>query len=1005
MASNHLLSDLKRILKVYHTSYFFDNSNMLDYLHNIDTNGGNLFESFSKKILCLEVNKNNSFIILKNKNSDITNEFQSFVNILFTITLVTKVLHYLVMTTENYVDYYEAIHGIKTYSTKAGNNVRLDFNMHDIGFVVEDNMLHIYTPHIVAFELTDKFKYTVQAGDSIDSVAIVKNYAYFLLGFKGYNLKTQLYAFSYYIRLLNHFTDYYYFAETLLMEDNHNNTCNRLLFGVNEDIDNLKNSVDDIMKSSGLANTFSDIEVRCTSLCPVVLKLDDNIQKFVKIDKSIDANNYYIVMINNKPYEILSATYRFIPGIHMKVIATVTIMAVSSHAPSCHLSNKYPMVSIKNNDKIKIVLRTKEISDLRTDYFNIGNELKELNNSIRGSKEKIDKLVKKHDVQKTINDNVSTRAIVYYVIFACIAIVYIVMLFVKIEKSTKLQCMLAVSGILVVMVLVNAYLNYDYIEPFNNPIFEDKSGLVYIHRSGYQQYGTGAFINTGVDNNILNRWTTGDNFNVEYLGYFYTKQFGGTYTFTTTSDDESFIWITKNGTETMVVNNGGLHPPRTISGTIDLLPETYYPIKIRFGENYGGSILSVFFSHASIPQTSNGIGHYYQEMPPQINYQEGLYWEKKSGYQNYDLGTIIDTGVDTNIQNSFSESGQQYNVEYNGFFYSAQHSGLFTFYTISDDESFLWIADTMVVNNGGLHGARERSGTVTIVAGTYYPIKIRFGNNNGPGMLSVSFSHTSVPRTTNGADYFFHDDDDMRQRMREIQMLNDEIFQLNQEVQILQEKDQKSLQELQRFQNLEYRLNTLNKQLVKLTDKDIKSQIEIERYKKIEARLRMKPIDFCKTVEIYTEKVQVIERATLTFMNKTFSLFVSYHTYISSLDSIDLFKKMSSSLYNEKRSFIEYDNIYKYKKEINKKSMDIMKHDMIGATSGITMGTIFVLILSLVYLAYVYEEKYLRTYLIVAGILIFLALYIHFVNIIQPVRSKARNMYWFKPSSLTNMKV
>lgn len=141
------------------------------------------------------------------------------------------------------------------------------------------------------------------------------------------------------------------------------------------------------------------------------------------------------------------------------------------------------------------------------------------------------------------------------------------------------------------------------------------SGLKYTQRSGYSQYGTGALFSTGVHINILNLWTTGDFFNVEYLGFFYTQDYGGTWTFTTTSDDESFLFITNNGTETMVVNNGGLHAAITISGTISLLAYTYYPIKIRFSENDGASVLSVHFSHASVPQRSDGSGYYFQEIP------------------------------------------------------------------------------------------------------------------------------------------------------------------------------------------------------------------------------------------------------------------------------------------------------------------------------------------------------------------------------------------------------
>jgi len=68
----------------------------------------------------------------------------------------------------------------------------------------------------------------------------------------------------------------------------------------------------------------------------------------------------------------------------------------------------------------------------------------------------------------------------------------------------------------------------------------------------------------------------------------------------------------------------------------------------------------------------------------------------------------------------------------------------------------LWIDDTLVVDNGGIHGATERSGKISLEANKYYPIKIRFGNNGGPGALSVHFSHNNISKTTNGSGFYYY---------------------------------------------------------------------------------------------------------------------------------------------------------------------------------------------------------------------------------------------------------
>lgn len=140
-----------------------------------------------------------------------------------------------------------------------------------------------------------------------------------------------------------------------------------------------------------------------------------------------------------------------------------------------------------------------------------------------------------------------------------------------------------------------------------------KDGLEYVHRDGYLNYGKGRVLSSGVDTNIINRWNDHrkERFNVEYNGFFYTKNFSGNFSFWTTSDDDSLLYIWKNGIKTLVVNNGGLHPPQVRAGVIALEENTYYPIQIFYSENTGGNILSVHFAHASIPQTSNGLGHYF----------------------------------------------------------------------------------------------------------------------------------------------------------------------------------------------------------------------------------------------------------------------------------------------------------------------------------------------------------------------------------------------------------
>ena len=63
-------------------------------------------------------------------------------------------------------------------------------------------------------------------------------------------------------------------------------------------------------------------------------------------------------------------------------------------------------------------------------------------------------------------------------------------------------------------------------------------------------------------------------------------------------------------------------------------------------------------------------------------------------------------------------------------------SGKYTFYTTSDDGSRLYIGKKMVVNNDGLHGPIEKSGTIALEAGTH-PITVTYFDNGGGDAFTV----------------------------------------------------------------------------------------------------------------------------------------------------------------------------------------------------------------------------------------------------------------------------
>ena len=158
------------------------------------------------------------------------------------------------------------------------------------------------------------------------------------------------------------------------------------------------------------------------------------------------------------------------------------------------------------------------------------------------------------------------------------------------------------------------------------------SGLKFAGYSGYlgtdPNYFTGkTAINSGYSSIFTNLTTStngvyvanvGDSFSIQWLGYFLADE-TGTWTFSTTSDDGSCLWLgdsAKTGNFTLancLINNSGEHGFETKTNTISLVKNTIYPIRIQYGENNGGNDINVSFIKPSggTTQIHNGTGYYF----------------------------------------------------------------------------------------------------------------------------------------------------------------------------------------------------------------------------------------------------------------------------------------------------------------------------------------------------------------------------------------------------------
>ena len=163
-------------------------------------------------------------------------------------------------------------------------------------------------------------------------------------------------------------------------------------------------------------------------------------------------------------------------------------------------------------------------------------------------------------------------------------------------------------------------------------------------------------------------------------------------------------------------------------------------------------------------------------MTPDITYTAGLFKTTYAGYFNdvpsffatatpTTYGTNPATSVQTTaISEAGSDDGSNFSIQWLGYFLPST-TETYTFFTASDDASYMWIGANAssgfttanaTVNNGGLHGVVERSGTASLTAGVYYPIRIQFGELNGGDAMTFNYSTPTITKTTNVTGRVFY---------------------------------------------------------------------------------------------------------------------------------------------------------------------------------------------------------------------------------------------------------
>ena len=167
-------------------------------------------------------------------------------------------------------------------------------------------------------------------------------------------------------------------------------------------------------------------------------------------------------------------------------------------------------------------------------------------------------------------------------------------------------------------------------------------------------------------------------------------------------------------------------PNRTSYGDSSLNPATTYYYKIQAINQYGSSKFNL--------QDSSSLTYKFYS-PYTANTLASM-----------STMTPASTGTSTNFTLGVTTATSNFALSFNGFI-NIPTAGSYTFYTSSDDGSNLYLDGALVVNNDGLHGTVEASGTVTLTAGSH-AIQTNFFQQGGGQVLTVSYAGPGITKTT-----------------------------------------------------------------------------------------------------------------------------------------------------------------------------------------------------------------------------------------------------------------
>jgi hypothetical protein len=139
--------------------------------------------------------------------------------------------------------------------------------------------------------------------------------------------------------------------------------------------------------------------------------------------------------------------------------------------------------------------------------------------------------------------------------------------------------------------------------------------------------------------------------------------------------------------------------------------------------------------------------------------QPGLrfdYFEQQfDALPDFDALTPTVSGTTPDVSLAVARSLDAFALQFHGYFL-APEDGIYTFGTHSNDGSMVYIGDTLVVDNGGLHTALGQSGFIALKKG-YHPLRITYFESGGTEALEFTYAGPGIERQPVPASALWHD--------------------------------------------------------------------------------------------------------------------------------------------------------------------------------------------------------------------------------------------------------